>query len=104
MALHYDAELERFRDERGRFVSHQRGIRSSVARGEYYAAQQPDEEEEPEEEEPEEEGDSRFTPEQLEAFAFFDQSPDEPDDWGFDDWADYDDYLDLDYADDDLET
>lgn len=40
MALHYDSALDRFRDESGHFVSYERGIRSSIAREEYYAAEE----------------------------------------------------------------
>lgn len=44
MAIHYDANIERFRDEDGHFVSYDRGIRSSIAREEYNAAQEEREE------------------------------------------------------------
>lgn len=39
MAIHYDAKSKRFRDERGRLVSKDRAMRSSVARREYEQAQ-----------------------------------------------------------------
>ena len=102
MALHYDAEVERFRDDGGHFVSYERGIRSSVAREEYYAAHEAELEEEAAPED-EDEGESRFTREQLKAFEFFDRAP-EVFDWDSDAWDIYDDYFDLDYADDDIDT
>lgn len=39
MAIHYDAKSKRFRDERGRLVSKDRAMRSSIARKEYEKAQ-----------------------------------------------------------------
>jgi hypothetical protein len=40
MAIHYDPNIERFRDDAGHFVSHDRGMKSSIGREEYYEYQE----------------------------------------------------------------